>query len=197
MLCAIHQPNLAPWIPYFKKIVSSDIFIILTEAQFSRTYYQQRFNLDGKFYTLPVVYGNVPISQKRYLNAKKDWDALKRKLNGIYREEKYGDVLSVFDDCIYDTMCETNVAIIFRACTLFGIDTGKIRFDVPTELVQTERLVHLCRLYGCDEYLSGTGAHSYIDESLFEDAGIKLKFQTVNDCDKIPLVVALKKGMKL
>jgi hypothetical protein len=41
---------------------------------------------------------------------------------------------------------------------------------------KTERLVELCRQAGATEYLSGPSARGYIDESLFESAGITLRY---------------------
>lgn len=197
MICAIHQPNFVPWLPYFRKIAAADIFVILTEAQFSRDYYQQRFNFNKRIYTMSVVHGNIPIADKQYANPFEDWTRIKTSLNNMYRKEKYGDLLSVFDDCINISLCKTNVAIIFRACTLLGIDISKIRFDVPTELLNTDRLIMLCKLYGADAYLSGNGALKYLDDKRFAESGLKLVWQDVPDTDKLSFVETLYRNIKL
>lgn len=197
MICAIHQPNFCPWLPFFKKIAAADVFVLLTEAQFSKAYYQQRFNIEGRMFTLPVVKGDISISKKLYVRPREEWPHIKRSLNGIYNGKRYGEILSVFDDCIYDSLCETNVAIIYRACTLLGIDIKKIRFDIPTDLRENDRNIMLCKLYGADTYLSGTGARKYNDEAKFKEANITLQYQEVSEEEKIPLVEAIRRGVKL
>jgi hypothetical protein len=41
---------------------------------------------------------------------------------------------------------------------------------------KTDRLVDLCRQVGATEYLSGPSAKGYIDEALFQQAGIALRY---------------------
>ena len=185
MICAIHQPNFIPWIPYFRKIQSCDIFVFLTDAQFSRDYYQHRFNIGETWYTMPVIHGNIPIKDKKYLEPDKNWQKIKRRL------PKYTTILDTFDDCISESLAETNTDIIYKLCLNLGIDTKKLRFDYPTDLRDNDRLINICSHYGCDTYLSGTGARAYIDESKFNDAGIKLIYQDVPQADKTPILEAL------
>lgn len=70
MRISIHQPNLIPYFPFFYKMASSDLFIILREAQFEKNNYQNRYylNTKDKWVTRSVQSGNAPISEKRYVD---------------------------------------------------------------------------------------------------------------------------------
>lgn len=67
MRIAIHQPNLIPWFPFFYKMAMVDKFIILTNVQFEKGGYQNRYRLsDGKWVTKSVQHGLQPIICKSY-----------------------------------------------------------------------------------------------------------------------------------
>ncbi len=54
MIISIHQPNFMPWNPFFEKIQQSDMFVCLTQCQFEKNGYQNRFNFNDKWYTMSV-----------------------------------------------------------------------------------------------------------------------------------------------
>lgn len=64
MKIAIHQPNFIPWFPYFYKMHRADIFVLLTECQFEKNGYQNRARIAGRWWTMPVKGGLLPIKQK-------------------------------------------------------------------------------------------------------------------------------------
>ncbi len=67
MKVAIHQPNLIPWLPFFYKMAMADKFIILTNVQFEKGGYQNRYKLsDGEWVTKAVQHGKELISDKHY-----------------------------------------------------------------------------------------------------------------------------------
>ena len=106
MIITIHQPNFIPWYPFFQKMQMADKFVFLTHCQYRKNYFQNRFNLEDKWHTMSVDRGLINISEKQYVNYKKDWMRIKENL------KKYQDVLSEFDDCISSSMSETNIKII-------------------------------------------------------------------------------------
>jgi len=74
-------------------------------------------------------------------------------------------------------LSKINYRFIMAICKILGIKT-KISWSMDYELIEgkTERLVHLCKQAGATEYLSGPAAKDYIEEELFQKAGIKLTF---------------------
>lgn len=79
MKLACHQPNFCPWFPYFAKMNQADIFVILTECQYTKNSYINRCQVNGKWWTNPVAHGNIPIMDKYYttgqslLNVNMQW----------------------------------------------------------------------------------------------------------------------------
>jgi hypothetical protein len=66
MKVAIHQPNAIPWFPFFEKMQQADIFVILTQVQFEKNGWQNRCQVNGKWWTNPVSKGLTTIDQKQY-----------------------------------------------------------------------------------------------------------------------------------
>jgi len=58
MIISIHQPNYIPWLGYFEKILSSDIFVFLDNVQYEKNYLVNRNKIrtsDGSMsLTIPV-----------------------------------------------------------------------------------------------------------------------------------------------
>ena len=162
MIISIHQPNFIPWYPFFQKIEESDIFVLMGHCQFEKNNFQNRFNMNGKWYTMSVNKGLEPIADKIYMSPEKDWNNIKTNL------KQYSDVLNQLDECIGENLFETNVNIIRKLCSILNIKT-EIVLDYPIELSKTERLVDICKHYGATKYLSGPSGKKYLDLPVFPD----------------------------
>lgn len=181
MTISIHQPNLLPRISYFEKIAQSDLFVIISHAKFTKGGFQNRFNIDDKFYGMAVNKGTQLIVDKKYTNIKRDWSKITTAL----------PKLSVLNDYIIsENLSQTNTAIIRAACLMLGIHTP-ITCDMPRELTGTERLIDICQKHDATKYLSGVSGKNYLDLSLFDAAGIEVIFQDETKMDKRALVEVL------
>ncbi|MDP3741894.1 MAG: WbqC family protein, partial [Candidatus Micrarchaeota archaeon] len=89
---AIHQPNFFPYAGVLAKARRCDRFVVLTQAQYARGNYHNRFLLADRWYTLAVNQSLEPLACKRYCSAQEDWATIKRRL------PDYASVLSLFDD---------------------------------------------------------------------------------------------------
>ncbi len=179
MIISIHQPNFMPWYPFFQKIAEADIFVILTHCQFEKNNFQNRFNLEDRWYTMSTNKGLEPIFQKKYVNHLRDWTKIKKSL--------YNYNLDVFDECITPNLSTTNINIIKKVCSILGINTTIVT-DYPTHLTSTERLLDLCKFYGGTTYLSGGGGKNYLDLSPFAENNISVSFQQESDMKKQPIL---------
>ncbi len=80
--------------------------------------------------------------------------------------------------------CEWNLLIDLNMHLIKGI-MGFLRIDKPLVMSsslaargkKTELIVAQCKEVGADVQLAGNGCKDYIDQSLFEEQGIKLVFQ--------------------
>lgn len=71
MILAAHQPNFIPWLPFFDKMNKADVFVILANCQFEKNGWQNRAEIWGEKWTMPVRKGTEPISEKVYVNGSK------------------------------------------------------------------------------------------------------------------------------
>jgi len=176
MICAIHQPNLFPWYPFFQKMESCDVFVILLHCQFEKNNYQNRFKLQGRFRewnTLAVGKKIEKICEKKYLDPVNDFN---RIINNLPEHEA---ALKTFRHIVEesDSLCSVNTEIIIQIAEWLKIQTH-IAYDYPTPATGTQRLVEMCKTQNCNTYLSGIGGKKYLDEKLFADNGIKIVYQT-------------------
>jgi hypothetical protein len=185
MIITIHQPNFFPYYPFFQKMKDSDKFVILENCQFEKNNFQNRFSLNGKWYTMSTNKGLDPIITKKYLNPEKDWVRIKNML------PEYRSILGLFDECISDSLSETNSKIIIKIKKLLNIET-EILFDFQTNLTSTDRLVDICLKYGAKTYISGMSGRVYIDIDKFKNNGIDVIFQQKETMIKLPILEILK-----
>lgn len=178
MIVAIHQPNFLPWLPFFEKVRSADVFVILSHCQYEKNNFQNRFHYRNNWHTMSTNKGLEPIIKKRYTNHQKDWNKIKENL----KDRKY--LLDQFDDCICDNLFETNQKIILKVMHQLNIKTV-VEFDKPASLLSTERLVKICQDLGATTYLSGAGGRNYMDIRKFTDVGINVMFQETEVKDRV------------
>jgi hypothetical protein len=188
-ICAIHQPNFFPWFPFFQKIMEADIFVILGYCQFEKNNYQNRFYFDNKWYTIPVKHGKSTnqILDKKYIEPVVNIGKIISKL------PEYSDFIMDLAVDINENLFESNVSIILNICKRLNIPVEKITYDYPTQFTKTERLVDICKWYGCDTYLSGIGAKKYLDLNLFSCNNIEVIFQKEQKLIKKPILECLQK----
>lgn len=170
MIVTIHQPNFLPWRPFFEKIRSADVFVFLRHCQFEKNNYQNRFFYRESWRTMSVNKGLEPIIDKRYVNHQCDWNKIKINL----KDKKY--ILESYDDCISESLWDTNHKIILKTMDQLGIAT-KVAYDEPTDDLSNERLISICKNLGATTYLAGSGGKNYMQLEKWDAAGIKVIFQ--------------------
>lgn len=174
---AAHQPNFCPYMGFFQKMKEVDLFVLLTEVQFEKGGYQNRFFYNNEWATMSVNRGLEPIKNKKYVTPHEDWHRIVTKY----------PKLEVFNGGVRNSLWWTNYLIIIMASDLLKIETP-VGFDFPTDKTGSERLLEICQKHGATEYLSGIGGKKYLDVELFEKNGIKVIFQEESTLDKRSLV---------
>jgi hypothetical protein len=181
MILSIHQPSYFPWLGLLDKIRKCDVFIVMDEVQLSDSAYQHR-NLfstaDGQ-----VKYLTIPFSKKNYLKrpigeieiASADWrEKHFNFLCNAYRKHPYAremmPVLEQFYAVDYRLLVDAVLASMSISFDLFGIEARVVRQSTMAydrSLRRADLVAALVRASGANCYLSGSGAKSYLDESLF------------------------------
>ncbi|HMI79762.1 MAG TPA: WbqC family protein, partial [Ferruginibacter sp.] len=188
---AIHQPNFFPWLGYFDKIIRSDIFVFLDDAQLQKTGggWSNRVQLaiagEAKWFTAPVnrnFHGTATINNITF-DEKVPWrDKLIKTLELNYRKAAfYNEAINFLKGVI--KYPEQNVALYNSYCIRAILDQLKMKSNLVvasgmnvTENA-TERLIVITKKSGGNVYLCGGGAGGYQEDHLFSEAGIDLKYQ--------------------
>jgi hypothetical protein len=179
MILSIHQPNFMPWYPFFQKMEQADVFVILSECQFEKGNFQNRFNMDGFWNTMSVNKGLEPIKNKKYVSYSRDWAKIKKRL--------YNHNLSIFDKFVCDSLLQTNLGIIRKIKSMLGLRC-ELALDFESDMTGTDRLVNICQRYGATKYIAGTGGKKYMELDKFFKAGIEVIFQQEQDMIKKPIL---------
>jgi len=186
---AITQSDYIPWKGYFDLIHLVDEFILFDDAQYTRRDWRNRNRIKtprgAVWLTIPVRTKGGYADQRIRDTVVSDphwnrshWNSIvhaysRAKHFQTFREpfeQLYLDADSTLLSCI-------NHRFLVAICGMLGIRT-KISWSMDYRLVagKTERLVDLCRQAGATEYVSGPRARAYLDEQLFRDAGIAVRY---------------------
>ena len=185
---AIVQSNYVPWKGYFDLIHSVDEFVLFDDMQYTRRDWRNRNKIKTAGGTMWLT---IPVKVRgRYFQAIRDteisapgWNQehWKTIVHNYSRARCFGEYRGFLED-VYLGSNETllslvNYRFLKAICELLCI-RAKISWSADYRLAEgkTERLVDICLQAGATEYLSGPAARGYIDEALFAQSGITLRY---------------------
>lgn len=185
---AIVQSNYIPWKGYFDLIHMVDEFILFDDMQYTRRDWRNRNKIKTAnglgWLTIPVeVKGKYYQKINETIINDPTWkESHWQTIQHNYQKAKYFREYSEIFKEMYLNANETllsqiNHRCITLICHILEIPT-KISWSMDYKSVdgKTERLVSLCEQASATEYISGPAARDYIDDQLFEAAGIKLSY---------------------
>ena len=190
---AVHQPNFLPWLGYFFKINSVDVFVLQDDVDFESGNAESVTNRtrikgpEGEVrITVPVRHRTGEKQINRILiDTTQKW--IPKQLNVI--RNAYGK--SPWFDVYFPGLCEVlnkkhtllaelNIDLIRLCCNWLEIDTPMQRASALniTGLQKSALLAAICNRLEADVYLSGNGARKYNDPLLFEKHRIQLAYSS-------------------
>ncbi|MGO8672286.1 MAG: WbqC family protein [Capsulimonadaceae bacterium] len=185
---AIIQSNYIPWKGYFDLIAGVDELILYDDVQFTRSDWRNRNRIKTpqgpQWLTIPVcIKGRL--GQKIRETAVREpnwgrshWQSLMHNYARAPHFRKYAPVFEPLYAASEERMLSRiNYRFLVAVCDILGIP-AKLSWSMDYDLTEgkTERLVSLCRQATAKEYLSGPAAREYLDESLFQAAGIHVRY---------------------
>lgn len=185
---AIVQSNYIPWKGYFDLIGGVDLFLLYDDMQYTRRDWRNRNKIktrDGlSWLTIPVqVKGNYYQRIRDIRVADPAWgrDHWETIRHNYAKAPYFGEVAELLQPIYLGSpetwLTDLNRRFLVAIAEYLGITTQiASSADYVLSEGKTERLVDLCLQAGAGEYLSGPSARSYIDETVFEEAGIRLRF---------------------
>jgi len=184
---AIHQPLYLPYLGFFDKMRKADVFVFLDDVKYSNGNFFNRNQIKAfngvRWLTVPLQRGSSSLPINKVLISRQDW--MTNHLNIIsacYRDApNYAALYPYMIDLIGDNplkLIDLNIRLTKAFMEMLDIDTKILMAsDLRIKTTSTQRLVDICVKLEATEYLSGIGGYNYIEESLFEEAGIKLTYQ--------------------
>lgn len=201
MIVAIHQPNYAPWLGYFRKISRAEAFVFLDDVSFSKGSVTNRVKiLDADkeaWLTVPAKPALGTAISDIVINDT-DWPARHlSRLRNAYRgaaafETVWEDLEPLYESLPAENLSLSNRILVEALCGLVGVETRfhlSSEMGIPTDLPADERLIEIIRQVSGTVYLSGSGGRKYQDESKFEAAGISVSYN-----DYVPTPYPQRRG---
>lgn len=185
---AILQSNYIPWKGYFDLIAAVDEFILFDDMQYTRRDWRNRNKIKTpqglQWLTVPVeTKGKYDQTIRETQISDDDWaEGHWRNLSQNYRRAAHFDEVAEWLEPLYardqpKSLSELNRSMLTAINAYLGIDTTMTNsWDYDIIDGKTERLASLCAQAGGTEYISGPAAKDYIDEQVFNDAGIGLSW---------------------
>jgi hypothetical protein len=188
--CAIVQPSYIPWRGYFDIMRRVDLFVFFDDVQYDRRGWRNRNRVKtpqgSRWLTIPVSArgaqtSGLPINA--VLTAEDGWPRQHLEtLRRLYGKAPHFSQFQPWLESAYAEpprlLADFTIALAKDIAGLLGI--ASTRFIRSSELhaagTKTERLIDILRRVGASHYLSGPTARAYLDERLFEEAGVALQW---------------------
>jgi hypothetical protein len=184
---AIHQPNYLPWVGFFAKALSSDVFVILDNVQYERRGYTNRVRIKmtqgAHWLTQPVITRGRYYQEVREVEfACDDWP--KKHLRALQQSYGHAPHFGAYFGPLAELLGEPGSSAL--ECNerlirwIFGVLAMPTRVERASDLVQDEpdanrRLIRLVQAAQGNTYFSGAGGFAYQDLHAFAQAGIRVE----------------------
>jgi len=186
-IVSIRQPGYLPYMGFFKKIQSSDVFVFLDDVQYVRGEWENRNKIrtsEGSMWlTVPITHkfgeklNDVKIDNQQNW-CKKHQTAIKLNYGKAPFFDKYWNEVEIILTKKWNKLIDLNMTLIDYFISELGIKTKLVKSsDLKIEFSATKRLVEICKKLHADVYLSGEQGSNYLDEKLFDDVGIKVVYE--------------------
>jgi hypothetical protein len=186
----IHQPDFAPWIGFFDRLVRSDIYVVLDNVQFLRRGWHHRDKIKTangpRWLTVPVRKKgkfDQRIDQAEIDNST-NWP--REHLNTLranyarapFFKNHIGEIEEIYGSS-WTSLADLNMALVHLFMKMFGIGTQiRTASSLRPKGRSNELLVDILRTVGARRYLAGEGSRAYLDETLFNTHGIDVEWQS-------------------
>ena len=185
---AIVQSNYIPWKGYFDLIAHADEFVLYDDVQYTRRDWRNRNQIKTRqglaWLTIPVAVSGryhqrineVAVEDETW--AERHWRTIVHQYSGAAAAaECLGSLESLYLNAPRQRLSEINEHFLKGISALLGIDTPIRRSsEFLLDGDRSGRLLNICRQLEATIYLSGPSARDYLDETLFNDAGVAVEW---------------------
>lgn len=185
------QPSYLAWVPFFKRMQMSDVFVYLDDVEYSKNSFHNRNRIKtpqgSHTLTVPVLYKghsrsflqDMPINNGvRWAN--KHWRAIEQN----YSKAKYFDQLGpLLWENIYskkwEKLADLNIYLIEFFRNYLGIGVKCYRSsELNVNGQGNEKLINLCRELGATKFVVKPGTEHYHPRDFFEKYKVGFEYFT-------------------
>lgn len=188
MIVAVHQPQYMPWLGYFHKMDTADLFVLIDTVQYKKNEWQNRNRIKTaqgwQWLTVPVVYKFPEKIHEVGIDQRTDWQGKHRKslITNYARSSHFGPGMESLQEVFstkWDRIAPLTVYVVKKLARMLGIDTPIVLSSELGELPDDpdERLIAIAKRVKATTYLAGQGGHIYMEMEKYERAGIRVQFQ--------------------
>ena len=198
-LATIRQPGFMPYIGFFKKIQSSDIFVYLDDAQYAIRAWDNRnkirSNNESCWISVPVIHPFEKKLNEVEISYSKNWiskhkNLLEANYNTAPYFKNYWPEIEIILNKKFEKLIDLNLELIKYFNKILHIDTPTIRSsELKIETVETQRLFDICKKLNVSTYRSGSFGKEYLDETIFNKGKISIIYENF----KHPIYTQLEK----
>ena len=180
------QPTYLPWIPFFKRFLGCDYFVLLDDVDYSKNSNQNRnyikINNLKNLLTVPVHYkSKCPINQIKIDNAKNWKKKHYQSIVQAYSKSKFfhtfqEDLAKIYQNK-WDSLFQLNLEFINFFKKYFNI---KKNIYISSELniigFGNEKLVNICKYFDAKYFVVKKETEDYHPKKYFNSQGIDFKY---------------------
>lgn len=189
MIVGILQPSYLPWLGFFEQVQTADVFVLYDDVQFEKGGWRNRNRIKGpggeQWITVPVLKGDGGPQKIMdvQIDSRSNW--MRKHINALTLNYSRSPYFAKYSSSLFDIIGEPreklidlNVDTLKWLCSVLGISTELVRssaLNVSGDRI--ERLIKIIKHFNGDVFYEGAAGANYIDSSLFNKAGIEVRFQ--------------------
>ena len=189
MIITIHQPDFMPWLGFFERWRSSDLYLILDDVQFLKRGWHNRDRIKGPN---GIHWLTVPVKSKGLYNQKINEVLIDYQNNWIYKHLKsiekayqksvnfkslYSEIEEIYN-LKYERLIDLNIELLKLFSMKLNINTPfKFSSEFNVKKTKSERLVEFIKKNDGSTYLTGEGSREYLDVQCFKEKEIDVMWQ--------------------
>ncbi len=185
----IHQPDFAPYLGFFHRLLLVDIFVMHDDVQFLKGGWHHRDKIKTAcgeaWLTVPVKRGGfqrkiyeVELSKDDFSRYKRNLDLLRANYGAAPFFKQYFPKINELYLSGHSKLVDLNMDLLIYFFSVFEISVPYIKAsELRLDGNGNNKIINILKSLGGTHYLSGTGARAYLDEKLFEKSGLVVEWQ--------------------
>jgi len=183
----IHQPDFLPYLGFFHRLLSADLYIVFDNVQFLRRGWHHRDKIKTingeKWLTIGIKKAPQNTKIHNIYLANNNWKTKHLEmLKNSYRKAAYYQEIYPYLQELYskefEKIIDFNMASIQMLMKIFDIHINiELASKHNFSSTANELLVDILKVVNATEYLSGVGAKDYFKQEPFDNANIKVIWQ--------------------